>query len=75
LKKYIRLLNTMIGSAIGVFIGHVAFHYFHYKTYPGFYQMQSAPWYTSSIIYGAVTIAIILILTIIKLFLIRNSEK
>ena len=74
LKKWNMNLNTIIGSFIGVFIGHSVYKYFDYKKYPGLYEIQSAPWYTSIQIYGLAT-AIVIFIAIILKFLIKNKLK
>ena len=46
LRKLNCFLNIVIGSFIGVFIGFGIYKFWHFKTYPNLYAMQSAPWYT-----------------------------
>ena len=46
LRKLNCFLNIVIGSFIGVFIGFGIYKFWHFKTYPNLYVMQSAPWYT-----------------------------
>ena len=67
-------LNIIIGSFIGVFIGHSIYKYFNYKKYPGLYEIQSAPWYTSILIYGLGAFIVIIIAIILKL-LIKKKLK
>lgn len=59
LKKIISILNIIIGSSIGVFIGHGIYVFWDYKTHPGLYAMQSAPWYTSILVYGLFTMIVL----------------
>lgn len=42
LKKLNHILNIIIGSFVGIFIGHGIYVIWDYKTYPGLYAMQSA---------------------------------
>lgn len=59
------LLNIIMGSSAGVFIGHGIYVYRHYRKYPDLYRTYSAPWYTSIFFYGAMlfmTLAVCLIL-------------
>ena len=74
LKKWNMNLNTIIGSFIGVFIGHSMYRYFDYKKHPGLYEIQSAPWYTSIQIYGLATFVVIFIAIALKL-LIKKKLK
>lgn len=69
LKKINRILNIIIGSFIGVFIGHGIYVFWDYKTHPDLYAMQSAPWYTSILVYGLFTIVVLIVGIIIKLII------
>lgn len=75
LKKWNMNLNTIIGSFIGVFIGHSMYRYFDYKKHPGLYEIQSAPWYTSIQIYGLSTFVVIFIAIILKLLIKKNLKN
>ncbi len=67
LRKLNCFLNIVIGSFIGVFIGFGIYKFWHFKTYPNLYAMQSAPWYTELLLYGfMVVVGIILKLMIGK---------
>lgn len=67
LKKLNYILNIVIGSFIGVFAGHGLYVFWHYRTHPDLYAMQSAPWYTSILVYGFFTIIFLIVASIIKL--------
>ena len=61
---------------MGAFVGHAIYVYLDYRTYPGLYDMQSAPWYTGILYYGIFTIVPLIIAVIIKLFLEKvETEK
>ena len=53
LRKLNCFFNIVIGSFIGVFIGFGIYKFWHFKTYPNLYVMQSAPWYTELLLDGA----------------------
>ena len=74
MKMFNRILNTIIGAFIGVFIGHGIYVLWDFKTHPDLYAMQSAPWYTSILLYGIVT-AIVLVIAIIIKLIIRQKLK
>lgn len=59
-------MNTVIGSAIGVFIGYGIYSFLDFKHYPELYVMQSAPWYVRLIPWGAAAIGIMTIAAVIK---------
>lgn len=76
LKKINSILNIIIGSFIGVFIGHGIYVFGDYKTHPDLYAMQSAPWYTSILVYGLFTIVVLIVGIIIKLIIrLRLKEQ
>ena len=73
-KKMNYVLNIAIGSCIGVFLGHGIFVLWDYRTDPGLYGMQSAPWFASILIYGIYTAAVLIVAVILKL-LVRWKSK
>ena len=75
LKKLDGILNILISSLIGAFAGHVIYVCLDYRTRPGLYDMQSAPWYTGILYYGIYTIALLIIAIIIKLILCRKLKQ
>ena len=75
LKKLNRLLNTITGAFVGVFIGHGLYVFWDFKAHPDLYAMQSAPWYTSILLYGAVTAAILLAALVIKLIIRQKAKR
>jgi len=74
LNKLNDILNIIMGSCIGVFIGHGAYVFWDYKAHPDLYALQSAPWYTSILIYGQFTVVFLIIMATIKL-MIRKKIK
>lgn len=74
MKKVNQILNVIIGSFIGVFIGHSLCVIWSYNTNPEMYTFQSAPWYTSIQVYGIFTIVILAICLLIKLVLNRSNK-
>ena len=74
LKKLNYFLNIIIGSFIGVFIGHGIYVFWDYKTHPDLYAMQSALWYTSIFVNGIVTFILLAVVVIAKL-IIRKKVK
>ena len=75
MKKILNLMNALMGAFVGAYIGRVCFVIWDYKTNPGFYGMRSAPWYTSLLVEGAVTLAILLVCIVIKVVLKRLTKK
>ena len=75
LRKINSILNIIIGSSIGVFVGHGIYVYWDYKTHPDLYDMQSAPWYTSILVYGLFTIVVLIAGIIIKLIIRRRLKQ
>lgn len=75
MKKLNAILNTIICTVIGVFIGHDVYIIQDFKKHPGLYEMKSAPWYTSILMYGAVTVVVLIICIVIKAVLKYKSKK
>ena len=69
-KRINELINIIIGVSIGVFIGYGLYSFWD----PELYAMQSAPWYTRLILWGAVTIGIVAIAAIIKLIIRKRKH-
>lgn len=74
MKNMNNILNIIIGSFVGVFIGHGIYVLWDFKTRPELYAMQSAPWYTSILVYGAFTFVVLLICIVIKA-VIKHKKK
>lgn len=74
IKNFYYFLNILIGSSVGVFIGHGIYIFWDYRTHSNLYAMQSDSWYTSILVYGIVIIAISIVAIVIKL-LIRRKWK
>ena len=75
MKKLNTLLNTIIGAFIGVFIGNGVYVVWNFKTCPELYAMQSAPWYTSILVSGAVTLAVVVVAVIAKIIIKKYAAK
>ena len=67
-------LNIVIGSSIGVFIGFGIYKFWHFKTYPNLYAIQSAPWYTELLLDGALVAVVVVVCIILKLIIRKNSK-
>lgn len=74
LKKLNYILNIVAGSFIGVFTGCGIYTFWDYRTHPGLYAMQSAPWYTGIFMDGIVILILLAVLIIVKL-IIRKKIK
>ncbi|MBO5281984.1 MAG: hypothetical protein J6B43_02470 [Lachnospiraceae bacterium] len=74
MKKLNHILNIIIGAFGGAFIGHGIYIVWDFKTNPKLYAMQSAPWYTSILVYGVFTLVVLLVCIVIKA-IIRHKQK
>lgn len=74
-KRINRILNGIIEGFVGFFAGYSLYAFYHYKSHPDLYAMQSAPWYTGILLYGAVTAAIVAAALIVKLILHITGKK
>lgn len=73
-EKMKQLLNIIMSSSIGVFIGYSIYEYWHFKKYSGLYAMQSAPWYTNILALGLFTAVLITVCTIIKVLFMKKIK-
>lgn len=71
-KKINQILNIIMGSFTGVFIGSGLYKYWHFRKYPDLYAMQSAPWYTGILINGLFTLVLLAVCMIVKVILTRK---
>lgn len=69
MKKLNFILNIIMGTFVGVFIGHGIHVVLDFKKHPELYAMQSAPWYTSILVYGAFTLVVLVICIGLKIIL------
>lgn len=69
LKKLNGILNIVIGTCIGIYIGYGISVFWDYKTHPDLYLVRSAPWYTGILLHEIVTVVILIALIIIKLII------
>ena len=74
LRKLNCFLNIVIGSFIGVLIGFGIYKFWHFKTYPNLYAMQSAPWYTELLLDGALVAVLVVVCIILKLIIWRKLK-
>lgn len=75
MKKINSILNIIIGTSIGVFIGHGIYVYWDYKIHYDLYAMQSAPWYTSILVYGFFTSVVLMAVIMIKTIIRRRLKQ
>ncbi|MBR5390990.1 MAG: hypothetical protein IK141_06825 [Clostridia bacterium] len=75
MKKANRILNVVLCAFLGGFIGHALFLLWDRKKNPGFYDMQSAPWYTGLLVSGAFALAGVLLCLLLKFLLRRRMKK
>lgn len=69
LKRIDWILNIFIGCCIGVFIGHGLYVFWDYQAHSDLYAAQSAPWYTSILVWGAATLFLLAVTVVLKLIL------
>jgi uncharacterized membrane protein len=74
-KKINQILNIIMGSFIGVFIGSGLYKYWDFQKYPDLYVIQSAPWYTSILINGLLTLVLLAVCMIVKVTLIEKIGR
>lgn len=74
-RKVNRGLTIVMEASVGVFLGMSLSRYWEWKKYPGLFAMQSAPWYTSILLYAAATAGTLAVCGLIKWWMKRGSGK
>lgn len=69
MKKLNTILNIIMGSCIGVFAGMSIYQCYDYYAHPVLYEFTSAPWYTSILVNGLFTAALLVICVGLKLMI------
>ncbi len=73
-KKLQQILNIIMGSVVGVFIGLALYRYWHFQKYPELYMIQSAPWYIGIIVQGLSALILLAICIILKVILTESMK-
>lgn len=73
-KRFNQILNILTSSILGVFLGHSIYIYMDYQTRPELYDMQSAPWYTSILIYGISALTVLAVCFLLKAIIYIKSK-
>lgn len=73
MKRLNTILNTVMGAFAGGFIGYSIYTFWDFKTHPGLYALTSAPWYSSVLVHGAVTLVVLVICAVIKVVVKRKD--
>ena len=55
-------------------MGSEYYKFWHFKTYPNLYAMQSAPWYTELLLDGALVAVLVVVCIILKLIIWRKLK-
>ncbi len=66
--------NLAISFFVGLFGGYAITEVRHFILSPDQYISQSAPWYSSILLYGAITLGVVFIMFLLKAFF-RKQHK
>ena len=73
-QKWIGTLNAVMLTSVGITIFRAVRDYIYLTILrPDLYAITSFPWYTNSLLYGAVTLVVLLVCMVIK-FIIKRKE-
>ena len=75
MKNLNQVLDGIMGTFTGVFLGHGILEVWRYHSRPELYAMQSAPWYTSILVYGIFTVVVLAVCMVIKIALKFYARK
>lgn len=74
MKRFDQLLNIICCVFIGIFIASFGYTIFDYIHHPGYYIVQSSPWYTPLIVRGIFTLLIIIVCIGIKIIIKKHHH-
>ena len=74
MKKLDQFLHTLFWAALGVFAGIALYEYIDFRTRPGLYAMQSAPWYVGLLMPGIVCLGVMAAARIIRRIIRRRVD-
>ncbi len=67
MKKWIRILNFIMITSVSVTLIRLIVDYVYLIIlHPEVYMVMSAPWYTGGLVYGVITLPILLVCVMIK---------
>ena len=72
-RKLDTLMNCMIIGFAAGFVYECVYTVWDYKTHPEFYAVNSAPWYTTLVLFGGIVALVIAAGMLVK-FLIRKKK-
>lgn len=75
MKKIRNLCNIVMGGFTGTLIGYSLYVLWDYRAHPLRYAVQSAPWYTGIVLYGALTLAVLLVCILVKVLCAHIAGK
>ena len=76
MKKWNSRLNAAMISAVTIFVTRTIVDFIDYKVLrPDMYLVRSAPWYTASLLYGVITLAIVLVCLVIKAIIKHKNDS
>ena len=75
MEKLYRILKIFLWCAIGIFVGQSIYQCYDYYARPGLYASNSAPWYTSILLSGVVTLIIVLLMLLVMWMIQKKLSK
>lgn len=74
MKQLYRFFYIALWCFIGVFLGSTLYQIYDYNAHPDLYALQSAPWYLSILVRGAMTV-IVAALLLIGMAIVKKKMK
>lgn len=75
MRKLYDFLGIAVWSFVGVFLGSSIYTFYDYKTHPGLYAMQSAPWYLSIQVRSVFTLALVAAALLLRWYLRKKMDQ
>lgn len=75
MKKVYDFLKYVIYGSLYVIILKTGIDFFNYKKHPDIYTFDSAPWYTGALLWGALSVTVIIVCVILRKIIFRKMTK
>ena len=76
MKRWDKTLNAIMITSVSITAARILVDYLYLNIFrPDVYAMQSAPWYTAGLVYGAITLALVMVCIIIKAVIRLRQKK
>ena len=74
-KKVKCVMHIVMGTTFGIYLEKVALAWIYYRQNPGFYEIQSAPWYTEIVVISIAYVIVLFLEVLIQCLICHKIKK